>query len=122
MADESGNSDSPAVLKDLQELSKLDYYQYLEDAGNDLVVVDFFTDWCGPCKMMYPKLLEMADEFKANGVRIVKLNCNKFNKELGTGLGVRVAPTFFLYKNGQKVADMTGAHVNKLRALVEANM
>lgn len=109
-------------VKELQELTKLDYYQYLEDAGEDIVVVDFFTDWCGPCKIMYPKLVEMAEEMASKGVRIVKFNCNKFNKELGSGLGVRVAPTFFLYKGGVKVAEMTGAHEKKLRDLIEANL
>lgn len=109
-------------VKDLQELTKLDYYQYLEDAGEDMVVVDFYTDWCGPCKLMYPKLVEMAEEMQPKGVRFVKFNCNKFNKELGSGLGVRVAPTFFLYKGSVKVAEMTGARVEKLRDLIEANM
>ncbi|GMH37835.1 hypothetical protein BSKO_05708 [Bryopsis sp. KO-2023] len=110
------------TLAELQELTKLDYYQYIEDAGENLVVVDFFTDWCGPCKMMYPQLQQMAEDLKPMGVRFVKFNCNKYNKELGSGLGVRVAPTFFLYKDGVKVADMTGAKVEKLREMVEKYM
>ena len=47
-----------------------------------------------------------------------KLNCNKYNKELGMELKVRVAPTFHLYKNSVKVAEMTGAKIDVLRELV----
>ena len=47
-----------------------------------------------------------------------KLNCNKYNKELGVALKVRVAPTFHLYKNSVKVAEMTGAKIDMLRQLV----
>lgn len=47
-----------------------------------------------------------------------KLNCNKYNKELGMELKVKVAPTFHLYKNSVKVAGMTGAKIDALRQLV----
>ncbi len=47
-----------------------------------------------------------------------KLNCNKYNKSLGVELGVKVAPTFQLYKNSVKVAEMTGAKIDALKDLV----
>ena len=47
-----------------------------------------------------------------------KLNCNKYNKELGMELKVKVAPTFHLYKKSIKVAEMTGAKIDALRQLV----
>ncbi len=47
-----------------------------------------------------------------------KLNCNKHNKSLGVELGVKVAPTFQLYKNNVKVAEMTGAKIDMLKELV----
>lgn len=81
------------------------------DAAEDkLVVVDFFTDWCGPCKLIYPQLVALSAELEP-AATIVKFNCNQYNKELAKTLGIKVAPTFHLYKNGQKVADMTGACV-----------
>ncbi|KAK9804467.1 hypothetical protein WJX73_005097 [Symbiochloris irregularis] len=52
-------------------------------------------------------------------VHMVKFNCNKGNKEMGKELGIKVAPTFHLYKKGEKVAEMTGAKVDELRALID---
>ncbi|KAG2495956.1 hypothetical protein HYH03_005886 [Edaphochlamys debaryana] len=87
--------------------------------GDTLVVVDFYTDWCGPCKLMYPQLVALSQE--RTDVRFVKLNCNKTNKELGMQLQIRVAPTFHLYRNGVKVADMTGAKMDKLLDLINTH-
>lgn len=110
---------SGVSVTELRELNASDYYSFIEEeAGSDLVVVDFYTDWCGPCKLMYPELVIMQDQFKDKGVRFVKFNCNEQNKSLGKKLDIRVAPTFFLYKNGEKVASMTGAKTEKLRDLV----
>ncbi len=57
---------------------------------------------CGPCKMILPQLVVMAREMEGRA-HIVKFNCNKYNKELGISLGIKVAPTFLLYKNGEQV-------------------
>lgn len=74
------------------------------------------ADWCGPCKMIYPELCSMAASMP--DVKFAKFNCNKDNKELGQRLKIKVAPTFHLYKEGEKVAEMTGAKVDKLRDLI----
>lgn len=76
------------------------------------------ADWCGPCKMIYPELVKLNVEL-AGRATIAKFNCNAYNKELGKELAIKVAPTFHLYKGGAKVAEMTGAKVDKLRALIE---
>jgi len=105
----------------LTEINQTNFYSTLEAAGDSLVVVDFFTDWCGPCKMIYPDLVKMSEELSEN-VKFYKLNCNKSNKDLGKKLQIRVAPTFHLYKRSEKVAEMTGAKVDKLRALIDMHM
>lgn len=69
--------------------------------------------------MIYPKLVDL--DASLEGVQIVKFNCNKYNKDLGKELGIKVAPTFHLYKSGSKVAEMTGTKLDKLTALIEAN-
>lgn len=51
-----------------------------------------------------------------------KCDCNADFKAVGKELGIRVAPTFHLYRNGTKVAEMTGAHVERLQALVEEQL
>ena len=57
-----------------------------------------------------------------NHNQIVKFNCKPANKELGKELGIKVAPTFILFKGRERVAEMTGAKVDKLRELIEANL
>jgi thioredoxin 1 len=57
--------------------------------------------------MILPQLVEMAEELK-DRARIVKFNCNKYNKDLGISLGIKVAPTFLLYKHGEQVAASFG--------------
>lgn len=104
----------------LRELTKDDFHTFLAESPT-LVVVDFFTDWCGPCKMIYPELVKLSEEL-AGRAQICKFNCNAYNKELGKTLAIKVAPTFHLYKGGEKVAEMTGAKVDKLRALIAAHI
>ncbi|GAB4819538.1 hypothetical protein N2152v2_006584 [Parachlorella kessleri] len=110
---------SGTEVAELRLIDQESFYPTLEAAGDKLVVVDFYTAWCGPCKMIYPELCEMAKEYEKAGVEIVKFECNKANKELGMKLAIKVAPTFHLYRRGEKVAEMTGAKVDKLRELIE---
>jgi thioredoxin 1 len=103
------------------ELNKDTFQPFLDAAGDKLVVVDFFTDWCGPCKLILPQLVTLSAELEP-AATIAKFNCNQNNKELAKSLGIKVAPTFHLYKHGKKVADMTGAKVDKLRALIDDHL
>lgn len=87
-----------------------------------LVVVDFFTKNCGPCKQMYPRLQEMARELKSDGVTFMKMECKASNKSIGKELRVRVAPTFILFKGGERAGFMTGAHADELLELIKSNL
>jgi thioredoxin 1 len=106
-----------ADMPGLKELNTDNFDSFLAEAGDNLVVVDFYTDWCGPCKMIYPELVKLSAELEP-AAQIVKFNCNKYNKDMGIKLQIKVAPTFHIYKNSIKVADMTGAKVEKLRQLI----
>jgi thioredoxin 1 len=66
------------------------------------VVVDFWAEWCGPCKSIAPALEEIADEL-AGTVKIVKLNVDE-NVQVPSQYGIRGIPTLILFKDG-KVAD-----------------
>jgi thioredoxin 1 len=67
------------------------------------VVVDFWAEWCGPCKMIAPALEEISNEMTGK-VKVVKLNIDD-NPELAAQFGVRSIPTLAIFKGG-KVADI----------------
>ncbi len=67
------------------------------------VVVDFWAEWCGPCKMIAPALEEISAEL-AGKVKVVKLNIDE-NPQLAAQFGVRSIPTLAIFKGGQ-VADI----------------
>lgn len=71
------------------------------------VLVDFWAEWCGPCKMIGPALEEISDEL-GEQVEIVKINIDE-NPDAPTQYGVRGIPTMILFKGGQPVATKVGA-------------
>ena len=71
------------------------------------VLVDFWAEWCGPCKMIAPILDDIADEF-AGKVTVGKLNVDH-NNETPPKYGIRGIPTLLLFKNGDVVGTKVGA-------------
>ena len=71
------------------------------------VVVDFWAEWCGPCKMIAPSLEEIATEM-GDAVKITKLNVDE-NPELAAQYGVRSIPTLMLFKGGEPASMQVGA-------------
>jgi len=75
--------------------------------SESLTLVDFWAEWCGPCKMIGPALEEISEEMK-NDIRITKLNIDE-NPSTPQQYGVRGIPTLLLFKNGEVVAEKIGA-------------
>ncbi|ADZ72612.1 thioredoxin [Polymorphum gilvum] len=75
--------------------------------SSEPVVVDFWAEWCGPCKMIAPALEEISEEM-AGKVKIAKLNIDE-NQNMAMKYGVRSIPMLILFKNGEPMATQVGA-------------
>lgn len=73
--------------------------------SGDLVLVDFFATWCGPCKMLSPVLAELAND--RSELSIVKVDIDE-SSDLSRQLGVMSVPTLMLFKKGNLVATQSG--------------
>ena len=85
------------------------------------VLVDFWAEWCGPCKMIAPVLNELADEY-AGKTKIAKINIEEgSNQQLAVDYGVRSIPTFLVFRGGQIIAQHLGISGGKpkLKSLLD---
>ena len=91
-----------------KKILNLNSDNFQEAIGSDEpVLVDFWAEWCGPCRMVAPVLEELADEWDGR-VRIAKVNVDD-NRELSAELQVSSIPTFVLFRKGEVVDRMMGA-------------
>lgn len=85
------------------------------------VLVDYWAEWCGPCKMIAPVLDEIAKEYEGKLV-VAKLNIDE-NPETPQHYGVRGIPTLMLYKNGEVEATKVGAlSKSQLKDFIDSNL
>ncbi len=85
------------------------------------ILVDFWAEWCGPCKMIAPILDEIAEEFEGK-LTITKLNIDQ-NPATAPKYGIRGIPTLLLFKNGEVAATKVGAlSKGQLKDFLNANL
>jgi thioredoxin 1 len=90
-----------------------------EGSKSNLVLLDCFATWCGPCKMIAPKISSMSQEEKyKDSVDFYKIDVDEV-PDVAQELGIRAMPTFMLFKDGEKVEEIVGANERAIRAAVD---
>jgi thioredoxin 1 len=74
------------------------------DLGNNLAIVDFFADWCSPCRTLGPIIERVSEE---SGIKLLKINVDEA-KDLSSSLNVRGIPTVIFFKGGKEVERVVG--------------
>jgi thioredoxin 1 len=106
-----------------------EHITHLSDAGFEQdvlqsqipVLVDYWAEWCGPCKMIAPILDEISKEY-AGRIKVAKLNIDE-NQQTPPKYGIRGIPTLMLFKNGNVEATKVGAlSKSQLTAFIDSNI
>lgn len=106
-------------MENVKEISADSFNEQVE-LHNGFVLVDFYAEWCGPCKMIAPLVEEIAKEFSS--LKVVKVNADNA-QEVMRQFGIRGIPTLLLFKNGKVTATKVGAlSLPQLRGFISTNI
>jgi len=94
----------------------------IESAGGALVVVDYSTTWCGPCKVIAPKFDELSDQYADAVFLKVIGDASPDASQLMKREGVRSVPSFHYFVGGEKVEVVNGANAEAIEAAIKKNM
>lgn len=114
IGEELGVKLAPGEIRHIETEVELDVL--LEEAGSQLVVVDFFAEWCGPCKKLAPVIDALA-RTSASKVVFAKVDVDAA-RELAAAQGVKSMPTLLFFRNGVKVDQIVGADIAGLKERV----
>ncbi|GLT75649.1 hypothetical protein SLA2020_473540 [Shorea laevis] len=106
-----------ATVGEVTEVTKDTFWPIVNAAGDKTVVLDMYTQWRGPCKLVAPKFQELSEKYL--DVVFLKLDCNQENKPLAKELGIKVVPTFKILKDNKIVKEVAGAKFDDLMLAIE---
>lgn len=86
---------------------------------NSVVIVDFYADWCPPCKAIAPKFEKLATEM--SGVKFAKVNIDKL-QSIARKYEIRSIPTFIIFKAGKTVRTMVGESIDNIKMAIMSQM
>lgn len=104
MQTQKENKDEQVQERKVLDLDNSNFDQVVSQ--NTLVLVDFWAEWCGPCKMMHPVFDRMAKKY--NNIQFARINVDN-NQTIAQRFGVQAIPTFIMFQNGQAAERMMGA-------------
>ncbi|KAJ4270165.1 thioredoxin trx1 [Fusarium torreyae] len=109
---------STATRLAVQDIKTTKEFKDLVSTTDKAVLVDCFATWCGPCKAISPILNKLSDESAlSQSIKFVKFDVDEL-PDLTADLGVRAMPTFFVFKNGDKVDELVGANPQALQTML----
>jgi len=109
-----------AVVVDVASTDEFE--KALKTAGDSLVVVDYSTSWCGPCKIIAPKFDEFSEKYKDVAFLKVMGDSSPDADKLMRSQGVRALPSFHFWKNEKKLMSISGAKTQALQEAIEEYM
>jgi thioredoxin len=95
--------------------------QKIIESSPGLVVVDFFAEWCHPCKLVGPDFERLAAEYLAadSAITFVKIDCDEM-EETAEKFGIEAMPTFKFFKEGKEVSTYVGVKIESVREIIES--
>ncbi|XP_063698642.1 thioredoxin-2-like [Culicoides brevitarsis] len=93
-----------------------DFDEQVKQAGDKLVVIDFFATWCGPCKVIAPKLEEFSEKY-ADKIVVLKVDVDEC-EQLTERFNITSMPTFVFLKGGETKDSFAGANAEKLEKFI----
>ena len=103
------------MVKELK--NKKDFSSAVGNEGTGLVVIDFFADWCGPCKRIAPKIDAFTEKYKNVGFYKINVENQELSK-ICEACQIKSLPTFCLFVGGKYITNLVGANESELEKLV----
>merc|ERR1719401_904650 len=120
-AQQSARSLPPRAVV-LEISSQEEFDKALGSAGDSLVVIDYSTSWCGPCKIIAPKFDEFSEQYKNVAFLKVMGDSSPEADKLMRSQGVRALPSFHFWKDNKQVDSISGAKAQTLQDAIETHM